>query len=134
VRPPQSLDTLLPLADWLIIACALTAETRGMIDAAALARLPEGARLINIARGGIVDESALIAALESGRLAGAYLDVFETEPLPADSPLWDMPNTLISPHDSGAASGNETRVTAILIENLKRWSRGEPLLNEVSGR
>jgi phosphoglycerate dehydrogenase-like enzyme len=74
----------------------------------------------------------LIAALRSGRLAGAYLDVFEKEPLPSDSPLWDMPNVLVSPHNSAAASGNALRVNAIFLENLKRWCRGEPLVNEVA--
>ena len=94
-------------ADWLIVACPLTAETRGMIDADLLARLPRGARIINIARGEIVDEAALVAALARGHLAGAYLDVFRKEPLPPASPLWDMPNVIISPHNSAAASGND---------------------------
>lgn len=132
LHAPESLIALLPRTDWLIIACPLTPETRGMINAELLARLPEGARVINIARGEIVDEAALIAALRSGYLAGAYLDVFEKEPLPSDSPLWDMPNVLVSPHNSAAASGNAVRVNAIFLENLKRWSRGEPLVNEVA--
>jgi phosphoglycerate dehydrogenase-like enzyme len=96
-----------------------------------IARLPQGARLINIARGEIVDESALIAALQSGNLAGAYLDVFEKEPLPHDSRLWDMENVLVSPHNASAASGNDARIYAIFLENLRRWARGAPLLNEV---
>jgi len=130
--PPERLHDVLPRADWLILACPLTPETRRMISAEALARLPEGAGLINIARGEIVDEEALIASLRSGHLAGAYLDVFEQEPLPAESPLWTLPNVFVTPHNSPAASGNEGRVYRIFIDNLGRWRRGEPLVNEVS--
>ena len=132
LHPPQALPELLARADWLILACPLTPETRGLIDAAAIARLPRGAHVINIARGKIVDEPALIAALASGHLAGAYLDVFETEPLPADSPLWDMPNVLVTPHNATISAGNEARIRAIFLENLRRWGRGEPLLNEAA--
>ena len=129
--PPERLPEVLPKSDWLIIACPLTAETRGLVNAELIAKLPMGARVINIARGEVVDEPALIAALTSGHLAGAYLDVFEKEPLPADSPLWDMPNVFVSPHNSAAATGNDERVYRIFLDNLKRWTRGEPLLNEV---
>ena len=132
--PPAALHSLLPRCDWLFIACPLTPETRGLIDAGLIAALPRGARIINIARGEIVSEQALIAALRSGHLAGAYLDVFETEPLPPDSPLWDMPNVLVTPHNSAAAAGNDERVLAIFLENLGRWQRGEPLVNEVAAR
>lgn len=131
LHPPARLPELLPRSDWLVIACPLTAETRRLVDAEMLAKLPRGARVINIARGEVADEPALIAALQSGHLAGAYLDVFEQEPLAEDSPLWDMPNVFISPHNSAAASGNDERVYAIFLENLRRWTRGEPLLNEV---
>lgn len=133
LHPPPRLPELLPRTDWLIIACPLTAETRGLITADLLARLPRGARVINIARGEVVVESALVAALESGHLAGAYLDVFEKEPLPPDSPLWNLPNVLITPHDSAAAAGNDARVCEIFLDNLRRWARGEPLVNEVPG-
>lgn len=132
LHPPQALAELLPRCDWLIIACPLTPETRGLVDARLLALLHQGARVINVSRGEIVQEEALIAALKSGRIAGAYLDVFETEPLPPDSPLWDLPNVLISPHNSAAAAGNDERTLAIFLENLSRWHRGEPLVNEVS--
>lgn len=131
LHPPQRLSELLPRADWLVIACPLTAETRGMIDSERLALLPHGARVINIARGELVDEGALIAGLRTGHLGGAYLDVFKQEPLPADSPLWDMPNVFVTPHNSAAASGNEARVRAIFLDNLERWARGAPLVNEV---
>jgi phosphoglycerate dehydrogenase-like enzyme len=131
MRTPGELATLLPACDWLVIACPLTDETRGMVDAALLAQLPPTARLINIGRGEIVDEPALIAALTSGQLGGAYLDVFAQEPLPADSPLWTLPNVLVTPHNSAASAGNEARVNAIFLDNLKRWQRNQPLLNEV---
>lgn len=131
LHPPAALPGLLARCDWLIIACPLTPETRGLIGADALARLPRSARLINIARGEIVDEKALIAALKSGQLAGAYLDAFETEPLPPESPLWDMPNVLVTPHNSAAAAGNDQRVLEIFLDNLGRWHRGAQLVNEV---
>ncbi len=131
MRTPAELDAILPRCDWLVIACPLTDETRGMVDAAMLAKLPEGSRVINIGRGEIVDEPALIAALESGRLGGAYLDVFAQEPLPAESPLWSLPNVLVTPHNSAASAGNEARVNAIFLENLKRWQQSQPLVNEV---
>ncbi len=131
LHPPERLSKLLPKSDWLVITCPLTPETRGLVNAELIAKLPQGAHVINIARGEVVDEPALIAALNSGHLAGAYLDVFEKEPLPEDSPLWDMPNVFISPHSSAAAAGNDERVYRMFVENLKRWSRGEPLLNEV---
>jgi len=132
LHPPARLAELLPRADWLALCCALTDETRGVIDAAALARLPRGAHLLNVSRGGVVDEPALVAALASGRLAGAYLDVFATEPLPADSPLWTLPNVIATPHNSAAARGNERRQTEVFLANLVRYGRGEPLENEVS--
>jgi phosphoglycerate dehydrogenase-like enzyme len=128
---PAQLDDVLPRADWLVLACPLTAETRGLIGKEALARLRPSAHLINVARGQIVDEAALIDSLRRGALAGAYLDVFEREPLPPDSPLWDLPNVLISPHDSGASTGNPLRASELFLANLERWLRGEPLVNEV---
>ena len=87
--------------------------------------------MINVARGEIVDEVALCESLASGRLAGAYLDVFATEPLPAESPLWSLPNVIATPHDSAASRGNEARQLEIFLENLGRFGRGEPLRNEV---
>lgn len=132
--PPARLADLLPEADWLVLACPLTRETRGLVDAALLARLPQHARLINVARGEIVDQAALIDALREGRLAGAYLDVFEEEPLAPDSPLWDLPNVLVTPHNSPAASGNDRRVFEIFLTNLGRWQRGEPLVNAVASQ
>ena len=129
--PPAALRGLLPRADWLVLACPLTDETRGLIDAAALACLPPTAYVINVARGQLIDEAALLDALQRGRLAGAYLDVFTDEPLAADSPLWDLSSVLISPHDSAASSGNSARVSELFLRNLERWARHQSLENEV---
>ena len=134
MHPPSALHEVLPRADWLVLACPLTNETRGLIDAAALARLPATAHVINVARGQIIDEVALIGALQNGRMAGAYLDVFAEEPLPANSPLWDLPNVIISPHDAAASTGNSERVSELFLRNLEHWLRGEPLENEVTER
>jgi phosphoglycerate dehydrogenase-like enzyme len=134
VETPAALSGLLPRCDWLVIACPLTPQTRGWIDAAAIAALPKGARILNVARGEIVDETALVAALQGGHLAGAYLDVFHTEPLAGESPLWELPNVLVTPHNAGAASGNDRRVLDIFLDNLDRWQRGAPLVNEAAAK
>lgn len=131
VRPPSDLPALLPSCDWLALACPLTEETRRLVDAKAISLLPRGARILNIARGEVVDEAAMIDALRSGHLGGAYLDVVEQEPLPSDSPLWDLPNVIITPHNSAASTGNDARVLEYFFENLARWGRNEPLINEV---
>lgn len=128
---PDRLDDVLPRADFLALACPLTDATRGLIDAAALARLPAGARLLNVARGEVIDEPALIEALASGRLGGAYLDVFATEPLPEDSPLWALPNVIVTPHNSAASTGSREREAPYFLRNLDAWLRGEPLRNRV---
>ena len=132
MHTPKELGELLPRCDWLVLACPLTNETRGLFDADVLGKLPQGARFINISRGEVVDEPALIAALKSGQLGGAYLDVFAQEPLPAESPLWDMPNVIMSPHNSNASAGNDARVNALFLDNLKRFQHNEPLINEVN--
>jgi len=120
---------VLPQADWLLLACPLTDRTRGLVDAAGLARMPPGARLVNVARGEVVDEAALVEALQAGKLAGAFLDVFAHEPLPADSPLWTMDNVIVTPHSAGFSDGNAARVDAMFLENLRRWRAGEALHN-----
>ena len=130
---PERLREVLPRADWLAIACPLTDATRGWIDASALALLPTGAHVLNVARGEIVDETALVAALRSGRIAGAYLDVFEVEPLPGDSPLWTLPNVIATPHAAALSDGNQARQAEHFLANLARWLRGEPLANRVGG-
>jgi D-2-hydroxyacid dehydrogenase (NADP+) len=132
VHTPAALPGLLPRCQWVVLACPLTLETERLINASTLARLPRGARLINVARGGVVDEPAVIEALKSGQLGGAYLDVFEQEPLPADSPLWALPNVIISPHNASSSGGNNDRAARIFLANLVKWARGEPLRNEVT--
>jgi phosphoglycerate dehydrogenase-like enzyme len=115
--------------DALVLACPLTERTRGLIGAAELALLPPGAVLVNISRGPVVDEEALVSALRSGHLGGACLDVFATEPLPAGSPLWDMPNVIISPHSAATVAAENNLLTDLFIDNLRRWLAGRPLRN-----
>jgi phosphoglycerate dehydrogenase-like enzyme len=116
------------------VATPLTAETRGLLGAPELALLRPEAHLIVVSRGGIVDEGALVAALRAGRLAGAGLDVAETEPLPPESPLWDAPNLLLTPHCSGASHQTRAAAWGILAQNVGRFVRGEPLENLVDKR
>jgi phosphoglycerate dehydrogenase-like enzyme len=118
-------------ADYVVIAAPLTPETRGMVGAAELAAMRPDAYLINIARGEIVDEDALIAALERGQIAGAGIDVFSTEPLPAASPLWGLPNVFVTPHISWTSPEIRPRTINLFIENLRRYVAGEPLRNLV---
>jgi phosphoglycerate dehydrogenase-like enzyme len=132
--PADQLDELLAVSDIVILAAPLTAATRGMIDAAALARMKPGAVLVNVARGPLAIESALVEALRSGRLAGAGLDVTEIEPLPAASELWDLPNVIITPHVGGQSASRIDDMTDFFCDNLRRWSAGEPLLNLVDKR
>ena len=128
------LDTVLGEADYVVIVVPLTDETRGLVGAAQLAAMKPGARLINVARGAIVDEAALIEALGRGRIAGAALDVTATEPLPGASPLWSMPQVIISPHMSGDFFGHYEALAALFMENFRRFRAHEPLLNVVDKR
>ncbi|MYD35628.1 MAG: D-2-hydroxyacid dehydrogenase, partial [Dehalococcoidia bacterium] len=113
-----------------VVLCApRTPETVGMIGASEFSSMKEGARFINVARGDLVDEGALIAALESGRVGGAYLDVFATEPLPDESPLWDMENVLITGHSGAGSADRDERVVEIFLENLRQYVGGRPLVN-----
>lgn len=129
--PPTGLLDVLPRADWLAIACPLTPETRHIVNAEAIAAMPHGSRILNIARGDVVDELAIIEALRSGQLGGAYLDVVSTEPLPPESPLWNFSNVIITPHNSAIAGGNERRTVQYFLANVRAWAKGEPMLNEV---
>lgn len=129
--PPNELPRLLRESDYVVLAVPLTDETRGMIGAEELAMMKPDAVLINIARGPVVDEEALIAALRDGAIAGAALDVFNQEPLPATSPLWDMENVIVTPHFSAGSDRYSERVAAIACENLRRYLAGEPLRNVV---
>ena len=128
---PGELAGCLARADIVVLCVPHTAETHHMIDAAALAQLKRTAYLINIGRGGTVDEAALAAALAAGQLAGAALDVFEAEPLPADSPLWGCDNVIITGHYAGNTPRYQRRAMAIFLENLRRYLAGEPLTNVV---
>ncbi len=121
--------TVLSQADWLILACPLTDQTRRLVDARALALMPQGAGLINVARGEVVVEQDVIDALRSGQLGSAYLDVFEHEPLSTESPLWTMNNVIVTPHTAGHSDGNAQRVAAMFLENLRRWGERAPLQN-----
>jgi phosphoglycerate dehydrogenase-like enzyme len=129
--PPHALAEVLPRCQWLAITCPLTEETRGLVDRDKLYSLPRGAHVINVARGEIVDEAALIEALNSGHLAGAYLDVFEKEPLSGTSPLWDMPNVILSPHNSNASSANERHIFGLFLGNFEKWLAGGVIRNEI---
>jgi phosphoglycerate dehydrogenase-like enzyme len=124
-----TLHEALPAADWLVLACALNEQTRGLLGARELALLPAHCGLVNVARGEVIDEPALVDALRTRRLAGAYLDVFAHEPLAPDSPLWDLPNVIATPHSAGFSDANEERVAEMFLENLARWLRGEALRN-----
>jgi len=128
---PAATVELLAEADYVVILLPLTPETRDSIGAELLDALPQHAVLINLARGGIVDEAELARRLDDGRLRGAALDVFRQEPLPKESPLWAAPNTILTPHISGWFPGYAERVADIFVANLERLERGAPLLNEI---
>lgn len=128
---PNDLMSMLPEADVVAICVPLTPETQGMMNRAAFAAMKKGSYLINVARGPIVDTAALIEALRSGHLGGACLDVTDPEPLPASSPLWDIPNVVITPHVAPNAEVTEQRSWTLLRENIRRFGAGEPLLNVV---
>ncbi len=127
VRPDQ-LHEVLAQSDIVALTCPLTPETENLIDAAALAAMKPGALLINVARGKVVDEPALVAALSEGRIAGAGLDTFVEEPLAAGSPLWAMKNVIVTPHSAGETRAYETNVVDLLVDNLARLARGETAL------
>lgn len=131
VLPMAKLQEALDQADFLMICVPLTAATRGLIDAAALQRLKPGAVVIDVSRGGVVRQQALIEGLEAGRLAGAALDVFETEPLPAHNPLWGMANVILTPHCTSVYDGWDRRSMEMFCDNLDRWRQGRPLENVV---
>lgn len=129
--PPEALHEMLSQADVVVLIVPHTPLTDKLIGAAEFAVMRNGVFLINIARGAVVDEQAMIEALQSGKLGGAALDVFATEPLPADSPLWDMPNVLVSPHSASTSDRENERIVDIFCENLRRFLNGEPLRNQL---
>jgi len=127
----EGLDTLLAESDYVALTLALNPTSRGLLGARELALMKEGAVLVNVARGDVIDEAALVEGLRAGRPAFACLDTFRQEPLPADSPLYDLPNVLITPHNSASSPHMEERVVALFLDNLGRLVRGEPLLNVI---
>ena len=130
--PPERLHQLLGEAHYVVLCLPLSPETRHMIGAPELAAMREDAVLINVARGGVVDEPALIDVLREGRIRGASLDVVSQEPLPADSPLWTLPSCVLTPHDAGYSPRADERLATLFLENLERFVRGEALRNEVT--
>jgi len=131
VYSPQQLDQLLQQSDFIVLAAPVTAATQGMINAERFAQMNADAYLINVGRGPLVDEAALIHALSNCKIAGAALDVFTEEPLPAISPLWDLPNLLITPHSAGLTEKLWERHYSLLSDNLRRFLAGQPLLCQV---
>jgi phosphoglycerate dehydrogenase-like enzyme len=131
VWPPERLHDLLAQSDVVVIAAPHTPQTKRLIGAAEVDRIKRGALLVNVSRGKMIDDAAVIAALRDGGLGGAALDVFSEEPLPASSPYWDMPNVIVTPHVSGALRDYWTPLVALFSDNLRRFERGEALLNVV---
>lgn len=127
----DELDSRLPYYDYVVLILPSTSNTAHLFGAKQFGLMKPTARLINLARGTIVDESALIDALERGDIAGAGLDVFQSEPLPAQSPLWDMKNVIVSPHISGEYEGYDAVVADLFVENVRRYMADEPLLNVI---
>lgn len=133
--PPEAICSMLKLCDFIVVCLPLTDKTRGVVGKKELAAMKSTAYLVALGRGGQVDETALAEALREGRIAGAVLDVFEYEPLPPESPLWDVPNLVITPHIAGNTSRYDEMVADLFLTNLKRYLKKEPLLNSyVSGR
>ncbi len=131
VVTPDRLAEVAALADHLVIAAPLTPATRGAVSRDVLAGMKPTSWIVNIARGPIIDEAALIEALAAGRIAGAALDTFTKEPLPPESPLWTLPNVVLTPHTSNSSPKVRERTLALFVENVRRYKAGEPLLNRV---
>jgi phosphoglycerate dehydrogenase-like enzyme len=131
IHGPQRLAELAGRADAMVVSLPLTDQTAGLIDRATIERLPPGCIFVNIGRGAVVDEPALVDALRDRRIAGAVLDVFATEPLPADSSLWTLPNVLVTPHAAALSARENERITELFVDNLRRYLDGRPLRNLV---
>ena len=134
IHARDDLHAALMEADYVVDTLPLTQATAHLFDAAAFAAMKPTARFLNVGRGATVDEPALIEALTSGRIAGAALDVFEEEPLPSESPLWDLENVIVCPHMSGYVEGWDGDFAAVFYDNVGRWLRGHPLRNVVDKR
>jgi phosphoglycerate dehydrogenase-like enzyme len=131
VHGPDEIDQVLPRADYVLLCTPVTPATTGIMNAARLNKMKPDAYLINVARGPLIDEPALLDALRSRRIAGAALDVFVEEPLPADSPFWTLDNLLITPHTAAVTERLWERHCRLIVENLKRFLAGQQLLNQV---
>lgn len=131
VHGPQRLAELAGQADTMVVSLPMTEQTAGLVDRAIIGRLPANCIFVNIGRGGVVDEPALTDALRDRRIAGAVLDVFATEPLPADSPLWTLPNVLVTPHAVAVSPRENERIAELFSDNLRRYLDGRPLRNVV---
>jgi phosphoglycerate dehydrogenase-like enzyme len=131
VHGADRLPELAGRADAMVVSLPLTDQTAGLLDRATIERLPPTCIFVNVGRGGVVDEAALVDALRERRLAGAVLDVFATEPLPPDSPLWTLPNVLVSPHAAALSEHENRRIVELFVANLRRFLAGEPLANRV---
>jgi phosphoglycerate dehydrogenase-like enzyme len=131
VHGPEQLAELAGQADAMVVSLPLTGQTAGLVDRATIERLPASCIFVNVGRGGVVDEPALTDALRSRRIAAAVLDVFATEPLPADSPLWTLPNVLVTPHAAALSARENERITELFADNLRRYLDGRPLRNVV---
>ncbi len=131
VHGPQRLAELAVRADAMVVSLPMTDQTAGLIDRATIERLPAGCIFVNVGRGGVVDEPALVDALRDRRIAGAVLDVFATEPLPDDSPLWTLPNVLVTPHAAALSARENERIAELFVDNLRRYLDGQPLRNVV---
>lgn len=129
--PTQARSSMLKECDFVLVAVPLTPETRGLIGVQELAAMKPTAYLVDLSRGGVVDHAALIDALREHRIAGAALDVFPEEPLPADNPLWKLPNVILTPHIAGFSAHYDERAVTLFIENLKRYLEGLPLYNQI---
>ncbi len=127
--PPQALKAMLKECDYVIVAVPLTPETRGLVGAAELAAMQPGAYLVDVSRGAVVDHAALVQVLREKKIAGAALDVFPEEPLPADNPLWKLPNVLLTPHIAGVTGLYDPRAVRLFVENLERYLAGKRLYN-----
>ena len=125
----DGLDEVLPTAEVVVLATPLTEETTGLLSRDRITALPPGAIVVNVARGQVVDEAALVEHLTSGHLGGAALDVFEVEPLPASSPLWDLPNVIVSPHSASTLVSENAKLVDLFVDNLRRFLAGRPLRN-----
>jgi D-2-hydroxyacid dehydrogenase (NADP+) len=125
------LESFLPHSDFLVLACPLTPQTKALVSSHLLAQMRHGSYLVNVARGEVCVEQDVVAALQRGQLGGAFLDSFEVEPLSSESPLWDLPNVMLSAHTAGHFTGHADAVAKIFIDNLSRFARSVPLLNEL---